>query len=192
MGMTLVLTRSASAAGSPDEVLARVNCQLYKTLPSGSFVTGCYLVLEPKSGRLEYALAGHDPPLIRRAGSHQIDRLSMVGGAPLGLGPEFPAVVGTAMLYPGDTLVLFTDGITEAMSLTGETFGQERLTEALEASAGAVDRVMGAVLVAVNAHAEGAALQDDLTLVLVRRGGNVCGIRCTGEDSRTRLLNVAS
>jgi sigma-B regulation protein RsbU (phosphoserine phosphatase) len=112
-----------------------------------------------------------------------------VGGAPLGLRPEFPTVNGTAMLNPGDTLVLFTDGITEAMSPTAEMFGLERLMEALESSAGAVDRAMGAVLVAVNAHAEGATLQDDLTLVLVRRGGGVCGSCCTAEDSR--LLNVA-
>ena len=189
MGMTLVLTRSASVAGSPDEVLDRVNCQLYRTLPSGSFVTGCYLVLEPMTGRLEYALAGHDPPLIRRAGSHQIERLSMVGGAPLGIGPEFPAVSGTAMLNPGDTLILHTDGITEAMSPTGETFGQERLEEALEGSGGAVDRLMGSVLVAVHAHAEGSPLQDDVTLVLVRRGGGARGSRCTSEGSG--LLKVA-
>jgi sigma-B regulation protein RsbU (phosphoserine phosphatase) len=189
MGMTLVLTRSASVAGSPDEVLDRVNCQLYRTLPPGSFVTGCYLVLEPMTGRLEYALAGHDPPLIRRAGSHQIERLSMVGGAPLGIGPEFPAVSGTAMLNPRDTLILHTDGITEAMSPTGETFGRERLEEALEGSGGAVDRLMGSVLVAVHAHAEGSPLQDDVTLVLVRRGG--CGSRCTSQGSGKRLLKVA-
>ena len=99
-----------------------------------------------------------------------MERLSIVGGAPLGLAPEFPEVCGTAMLYPGDTLILYTDGITEAMSPFGETFGEERLIEGLESSPGGPSRVMGAVLVAVNAHAEGARLQDDATLVLVQRG----------------------
>jgi serine phosphatase RsbU (regulator of sigma subunit) len=169
MGMTLVLTRSASTAGAPEQVLRRVNAQLNGSLPPGSFVTASYLVLDPRSGRLEYALAGHDPPLIRRAASLEVERLLMVGGAPLGLAPDFPEVCGTAMLYPGDTLILYTDGITEAMSPFGETFGEERLIEGLEGSHGGPSRMMGTVLVAVNAHAEGARLQDDATLVLVQR-----------------------
>jgi serine phosphatase RsbU (regulator of sigma subunit) len=187
-----VLARSASGAGAPEKVLERVNAQLYRTLPAGSFATACYLVLDPATGRLEYTLAGHDPPLIRRAASLEVQRLPLIGGTPLGLQAEFPEVRGTTILNPGDTLVLYTDGVTEAMSPTGETFGQERLTEALEGSAGAVDRVMGAVLVAVNAHAEGRALQDDVTLVLVRRGGSVCGSGCTGGDSGRRLLRVTA
>jgi serine phosphatase RsbU (regulator of sigma subunit) len=177
MGMTLVLTRSASGAGAPEKVLERVNAQLYRTLPPGSFATACYLILDPETGRLQYTLAGHDPPLIRRAASLEVQRLPLIGGTPLGLRPEFPEVRGTTILNPGDTLVLYTHGVTEAMNPSGETFGQERLAEALESSAGAVDRVMGSVLVAVNAHAEGAALQDDVTLVLVRRGGSICGGR---------------
>ena len=192
MGMTLVLTRSASGAGAPEKVLERVNAQLYRTLPPGSFATACYLILDPETGRLQYTLAGHDPPLIRRAASLEVQRLPLIGGTPLGLRPEFPEVRGTTILNPGDTLVLYTDGVTEAMNPSGETFGQERLTEALEGSAGAVDRVMGSVLVAVNAHAEGAALQDDVTLVLVRRGGGVRGSRCAAWDSGRRLLKVTN
>jgi hypothetical protein len=66
------------------------------------------------------------------------------------------------------------------------------MTEALEGSAGAVDRVTGSVLVAVNAHAKGAPLQDDVTLVLVRRGGSVCGNHRTGGDSGRKLLKVTT
>ena len=184
MGMTLVLTRSAAAVGAPEKVLEQVNAQLYRTLPPGSFATACYLVLDPDTGWLQYTLAGHDPPLIRRAASLEIQKLPLVGGTPLGLRPEFPEVRGTAMLNPGDTLVLYTDGVTEAMSPSGETFGPERLMEALEGSGCSADRLMGAVLVAVNAHANGTPLQDDLTLVLVRRGGSDCESRPTTAPAR--------
>ena len=187
MGMTLVLTRSASVAGPPEKVLEQVNAQLYKTLPPGSFATACYLVLDPETGWLQYTLAGHDPPLIHRAASLEVQRLPLVGGTPLGLRPEFPEVRGTTMLNPGDTLVLYTDGVTEAMDPFGHTFGSERLTETLEGSARSADRLMGAILVAVNAHANGAALQDDVTLVLVRRSGGLCDGRRAGEDSGQRL-----
>ena len=126
-----------------------------------------------------------------RAASLEVQRLPLIGGTPLGLQPEFPEVRGTTMLNPGDTLVLYTDGVTEAMDPFGKTFGQERLTEALEGSARSADRLMGAVLVAVNAHANGAALQDDVTLVLVRRNG-VCGSRRPASDSGKELSKVTS
>jgi serine phosphatase RsbU (regulator of sigma subunit) len=74
MGMMLVLTRSATTAGTSEQVLKRVNAQLNGSLPGGSFVTASYLVLDPRSGGLEYALAGHDPPLIRRAASLEPSR----------------------------------------------------------------------------------------------------------------------
>jgi serine phosphatase RsbU (regulator of sigma subunit) len=171
MGMTLVLM-NAMAGGEfrPDRLLAHVNDRLSRTLPPGWFVTACYAILDPPSGRLEYALAGHDPPRVRRAPDGRIETLSACGGPPLGLFPRFPEERGETVLAPGDTLILYTDGVTEAMSPTRELFGEARLLAALRRGASpTVAEMRRNVLDAVEAHAAGAGLQDDLTLLLLRR-----------------------
>ena len=170
MGMTLVLTRTESPAhAEPDEVLDLVNDHLHQTLPPESFVTACYAVLDPGSGRLEYSLAGHDPPLIRRAASGLVERLPLFGGAPLGLAPPLRRGRGYTLLAPGDTLILYTDGVTEAMNSGQELFGGDRLIEALECPTPTLDDMLRNVLRAVTAHTGGSPLQDDVTLLLLRR-----------------------
>jgi serine phosphatase RsbU (regulator of sigma subunit) len=172
MGMTLVLTRTESPAHTePDDVLDLVNDHLHQTLPPESFVTACYAILDPGSGRLEYSLAGHDPPLIRRAASGLVEKLPPFGGAPLGLAPPLRRGRGYTVLAPGDTMILYTDGVTEAMSPREELFGGDRLIEALECPTSTLDDMLRSVLRAVTVHTGGAPLQDDVTLLLLRRRG---------------------
>lgn len=183
MGITLVLTRTFSeAAAEPIDVLERINRRLCRTLPSGSFVTACYAVLDPADGRLVYALAGHDPPLVHRAATGRIEQLAVRGGPPLGIDLAFPRESGSTVLEPGDTLVSYTDGLTEAMDPASEMFGLGRLVAALEAEASSADERMEAVLRSVREFTAGTEFQDDVTLLLLRR----CASPSTASATRVR------
>ncbi len=173
MAMTRVLLRTASEAPEPaDRALARLNGQLVGTLPTGWFVTACYAVLDPASGRLEYSLAGHEPPVVVHTLEAHARRLPARGGLPLGvfLGAAYES--GSTTLERGDTLVLHTDGMTEAMAPDQDLFGDERLREALDESRSfALDEARRHLMARVEAHMAGAPLADDLTVLLLRRRG---------------------
>jgi serine phosphatase RsbU (regulator of sigma subunit) len=158
---------------APEALLARLNAQLVGTLVPGRFVTACVAWLDPATGQLDYSLAGHPPPLLVRHASHAVVQLEQRGGPPLGLlaSPEFER--GSAQLEPGDTLVLHTDGITEAMDFHHALFGEQRFQEALARANGAGPATMReSVLAALDAHRHGAPLEDDLSLLLLRRCGS--------------------
>jgi len=159
-------------SGAPEKLLARVNAQLAGTLAPGRFVTASVAWLEPLSGRIVYSLAGHPPPWIVRGGVHRAERLIANGGPPLGLFGDAHFERGEAVLWPGDTLVFHTDGLTEAMGPTNELYGESRLARSL-ASADGQDlfSMRTALLASVDRHRAGAALADDLSLLLVRRTG---------------------
>jgi serine phosphatase RsbU (regulator of sigma subunit) len=136
--LTRHTARAASSAGSPAEVLAAVNAALLHEQGSGPlrFVTACCLVLElgPKCATAQVALAGHPPPLRRGADGTVVE----VGtaGRPLGIDPDVVYREVTVDLPPGTTLVLYTDGVTEARDDTGAQFGEAGLIAVLEQTAG--------------------------------------------------------
>jgi hypothetical protein len=120
MAMTRVLLHTAPRTlAPPDRVLAELNRQLAHTLPQSWFVTACYAILDPVPGRFVHALAGHPPPLVMHAADETPQYLHADGGPPLGLFPESRYGSGSTQLQPGDTLALYTDGLTEAMSPSG-------------------------------------------------------------------------
>ena len=86
----------------------------------------------PFGGKLQSVTAGHNPPLLFDGRAGRVRMLTQEYGLPLGMVPEGDFGHNEAQLQPGDVLVLYTDGITEAFSPTGETFGTERLARALE------------------------------------------------------------
>jgi serine phosphatase RsbU (regulator of sigma subunit) len=168
--MRVLLHTTSEALTVPDQVLARLGQQLAKTVPGGRFATACYAVLEPTSGRLDFSLAGHPPPLVLRGDDGGLQELPLRGGPPLGLFPDSLFEAGATTIRPGDTLILYTDGLTEGMSPTQELFGEDRLAEALE-GAGSLPLVelRNRVLARLDAHTAGAAREDDLTLLMLRR-----------------------
>ena len=169
MTRVLLLTTTDSLA-RPGRVLARLGNQLARTVPNGRFVTACYAVLEPATGRLEFALAGHPPPLLLRGAGGALEELPMCGGPPLGLFPDSLFVSGVSVLRPGDTLILYTDGLTEGMSPTRELFGDDALRQALRGmGALPLNELRDRVLARLEAHRAGAPLEDDLTLLMLRR-----------------------
>lgn len=174
--LRVLLHAEAAVPGEPEKLLARVNGQLAGAMAPGRFVTACVAWLEPCSGRIVYSLAGHPPPWIVRGGVHRAERLTPSGGPPLGLFGDARFERGEALLWPGDTLVFHTDGLTEAMGPTRELYGESRLARSLASADGRdLFSMRTALLASVDRHRAGAALSDDLSLLLVRRTGGVDG-----------------
>ena len=152
----------------PGEVFARVSAQLLRRTPPERYATALLVVLDPSTGRLRFASAGHLPALVvERGGGH---RRLRARGFPLGLVPDSEYEQGEDLLAPGETLVLFTDGFTEACNQAEEELGEACLVEVCARSAESpLAEVVARIEEKVAAFTAGAALSDDRTLVLLRR-----------------------
>ena len=120
----LQLAAQASSSSSPGEVLSRVNETLLARIPSNTFVTCFYAILDPNSGRLVYANAGHDPPYFQRSGNAEELRAR---GMPLGLMPAMGYEEKEIVLEAGEAALFYSDGLVEAHDPKGEMFGFPRL-----------------------------------------------------------------
>jgi phosphoserine phosphatase RsbU/P len=161
--------RGQSALQSPvAEIITRSNTFLYQNTDPEKFATLFLGVLDPATGELSYCNAGHERPILLRADG-RIERLTE-GGLALGVLESFPYSAGRAMLDRGDFLVIYSDGIPEAIDELGNFFSEERLLDCLRKNAGlGATALMGAVIEAVRGHERGTARADDLTIVVVRR-----------------------
>ena len=160
-----------AAIGNPEpsEVLEEVNSLLYDGNDTQMFVTALYAVYVPETGEFTYSSGGHDAPLlIRTDGSSEL--LPLTGGIALGIIPDLKYGQNTVMLNPGETILLYTDGITEAMNNEGEQFGVERMREVFANSIPKdSDEATQTIFNAVNEFADGAAQSDDITCLTLRR-----------------------
>ncbi|MBI3361870.1 MAG: serine/threonine-protein phosphatase, partial [Chloroflexi bacterium] len=138
-----------------------VNRALCAQSSVGMFVTAFYAVLEPTTRTLIFTNAGHNPPLVRQA-SGQIEDLARCGMA-LGVLTETTLVERTLTLAPGDALVAYTDGVTDAVNPQGERFGVDRLTAAVASSPPAASAFLDHLLTDLAAFTQGAAQPDDIT-----------------------------
>ena len=150
------------------DTIAAVNRYLTESIPPNRFVTLFYAELDPEIGRLTFLNAGHNPPLIVHAGG-TMEQLAS-GGLPLGIMAEAEFREGRTQLHPGDVLVVYSDGVSEAVNPTGEEFGPTRLYEVvarnLDASASGIrDRIESAL----TKFCQGTPAADDITLVIVKR-----------------------
>ncbi len=155
------------------EVAVRINNLLVKSTDSNMFVTFFYGILDRNLSTFTSINAGHNPPILLRAGG-PIQRLEK-GGLILGFLQDQKFEQETTTIQPGDILVLYTDGITEAIDPDPETpeeklFGEERLIQLIQWSAGLSAReIQGAILQAVTAHTHNTPQNDDITLVVIKR-----------------------
>src|SRR6478609_7671875 len=154
-------------ADKPAQVLTGLNAILCGSL-QGQFVTAGYLYLDPRRGALAYAGAGHPPLLAWRGREKRVESLEE-NGLMLGIFPEGAYKSMTAALEPGDRFVLYTDGIAEAPSLSGEEFGMERFKSFLAEHAGSsAQELCDALIKHVTAWSGSPREQhDDLTLIVV-------------------------
>ncbi len=159
---------SSSADVPPCELCHGVNKLMRSNLGQDRFVTFFYGLLDAPARQLTYCNAGHNAPVLVRAGG-SVERLHC-GGLVLGLAVEAPYEQGTVQLEPGDRLLLFTDGLTEANNAEGEEFGEERLIEtAVENRGLSAKGLEGKLLAAAAAFSSG--FTDDVTLVVVAVSG---------------------
>jgi sigma-B regulation protein RsbU (phosphoserine phosphatase) len=172
MAFSRAVLRAAAYNGTgPADALERTNRVLVRDARTGLLVTVFLAVLDTARGRLRYASGGHEPALIARpraSGTFGVRELPS-DGTILGLVDEAPAQDRSVVLVPGDVLVAYTDGITDALGQGGRRFGTERLAAVVsEAASGSASEVVEAVVAAVDAFAEGLDQADDLTLLAVR------------------------
>jgi serine phosphatase RsbU (regulator of sigma subunit) len=162
----LQVTARALDSPSPGEVLAQVNETLLARIPSNMFVTCFYAILDPESGSLTYANAGHDLPYLHRNGDAEELRAR---GMPLGLMPGMSYEEGEVSLREGNCVLFYSDGLVEAHDPKGEMFGFPRLRALIaehdeERSLG--DFLMEELYSFVG---EGWEQEDDITLLTLRR-----------------------
>ncbi|MDE0002078.1 MAG: PP2C family protein-serine/threonine phosphatase, partial [Rhodospirillaceae bacterium] len=121
------------------------------------------------TGSLTYSIAGHDPPLLVDAGG-TVTELPMTKGVALGIAPDVVYTQETVTLAPGDTVILFTDGVTEAMNPDNQQFEMKRLSEVFEGSPPvSASEANTAVFERVREFAGDAPQSDDITCLVLRR-----------------------
>jgi serine phosphatase RsbU (regulator of sigma subunit) len=168
-GFAVGTYRHARRAGATlPQMHAAIDHALAARYDDMSFVTGILGTLTVATGRLHWTTAGHPPPLLLR---HQvsIDELQCTPSVPFGLGSDNP-VVSTAVLAPGDTVLLYTDGVTEAHDDNRELFGIERLARLLDHETAVEqepEELLGTLIEAIIGHQSG-DLRDDATILLLR------------------------
>jgi serine phosphatase RsbU (regulator of sigma subunit)/anti-sigma regulatory factor (Ser/Thr protein kinase) len=169
-----VLLDLASRGATPGEILAQANDLLCSRNPMDLFVTVCMIVYDIDSGELEYASAGHPPPLLRTRDG-QVQRLPVNHDPALAVMPGMPYRAMLAQLLPGEVLLLYTDGITEAFSPAGEAFGDDRLQDWLAGREAELDprSQVDALVHEVHTFAGDAEASDDITCLLLTRRADV-------------------
>lgn len=149
-------------------IIEAVNGLLSESLGDAEFVTAVYGVLDPAEGRFIYTNCGHNPPLLLRAGG--TTELLERGGMALGIFPDNRYETEVVTLAPGDSLVLYTDGVIEIEDRSGAEFGPERLERLLRRRLdNSAEDMIQAVVRATRRFAGAEAYPDDFTLVILKR-----------------------
>ncbi|MBM3737573.1 MAG: GAF domain-containing protein [Acidobacteria bacterium] len=160
--------QAMAGTGNLATMLGNVNKLVYASSSANRYATFFYAEYDPESGALTYVNAGHNAPMLVRGG--EVIRLD-VGGPVIGLLPIAPYRQAVFQTQPGDVLVGFTDGISEAMNLQEEDWGEDRLLSCIhgclaESPRGIIDRIMEGA----DAFAAGAPQHDDMTLIAIKFG----------------------
>ena len=164
------LNALAATASGPADCLQRTNDVLLTQNPMDLFVTVFYAVFDPVTGVLTYSNGGHNPPLIRRANG-TVEMLTAAAGLVLGM---FPATYeqDSAQLQPGDTLVLYTDGVTEAFNVDVQMYEEARLVERVRDDGGATAKgLVTAIFDSVIGFSGAAPQSDDITVAVLSWSG---------------------
>ena len=162
-----IFAAQAATSDEPSQTIARVNLALYRRGIESRFVTLMYGVLD-SAGNMVYCNAGHNPPLvIGAAGVRRLER----GGPIVGLFEGATYEEERLTLSPGDWLIVFSDGISEAMSASGDEYGEARIIDCIQRNKSLdPSRLLDALFTDVREFARGAAQSDDITAMVLRYG----------------------
>jgi serine phosphatase RsbU (regulator of sigma subunit)/HAMP domain-containing protein len=167
--MTLMKLASQQTGITPAEILRQVNVALSADNANCMFVTLFIGILDLKTGELSFSNAGHNPPLILGANGES-RFVTLPDGLVLGVMPEAEYRDDTVCLEPGDMIVTYTDGVTEAMSPDRVLYSEARLRETLATLAGrGVGDTVAEIVASVRVHAAGAPQSDDIAVLALRR-----------------------
>ncbi len=172
--LTRDLRYFASAGGDPGLVLSAANRAVAESAQDDLFVTIVYLVLDPAKRQVQFVNAGHMPPLVRRREEGVVEILSETGGLPVGILPETEYVTQTYDLRPGDTFLLYTDGLVEAMNPAHQMFGEAQLLASMKRGSSGLPHLLRRTIDDCLEHVRDAPQFDDTTVV------------CFGLDDETR------
>ena len=169
MALTLAILRTLVDEGlGPAALAQRLNVQVARHAPGSRFVTMFLAVFDPVTGALHYVNAGQNPPILRRVNG-ALERLTS-GGVALGMFDLSAYTAGDTWLAPGDVLVLYSDGITEAENKQGVFFDESGLEDVINRHWWEDAATLGkAIVTSVEGHATDTRLADDLTVLAVRR-----------------------
>ncbi len=163
-----IFSAFALVGDDPAQLVDHINKVLTRRAIDARYATMLYGQLD-SNGLLSFCNAGHNPPLVYGDGGLQ--RIES-GGMPVGLFEMAPYTVDTVQLKPGDTMVFYSDGVTEAHNVAGEEFGEARLVEVMERyTRGSAEVVLEQIIRAVREFAHGAEQYDDVTALVVKYSG---------------------
>ncbi len=168
-----IIHSEASPEFSSMDILKKLNATIYPDMRDGMFITVFYGVLDQAKNEIDLASAGHNDTIVFRAKQGQVEKYNPKG-FPIGMDPggRFDKVVKNekVKINKGDSVVLFTDGITEAMNIKNEEFGQEKMEEIMASSSDfSAQETADRIIKAVENFAAGAEQSDDIALIVLKR-----------------------
>jgi serine phosphatase RsbU (regulator of sigma subunit) len=176
---TLLRAYAGEYPDQPEKVMAIVNRRLLSDTRAGLFVTGVYAVLDPVSGLLVYCNAGHNPPCLFRARPGEVPQLLKSTGMSLGVLEEHEWLQAEIQIHTGDVLVLYTDGLTDEQSASGEYYGAQKLNELVASLLSSIEsqpvsalQIQQSIIADLDGFLAGTPRQDDLTLIVLKRLAN--------------------
>lgn len=152
----------------PAPVLTYLNQHLFTRQPRPSFITAFAAGYDPRARTFRCASAGHPPVFIRRSGSARVEQLDIRNDIPLRVEPNHVWESQDVRMEPGDLVVLYTDGVIESRSRSGEHFGVEATADAVSAAEAEPQAVIDSILSAQNGHRNGEPADDDQTIIVIR------------------------
>jgi sigma-B regulation protein RsbU (phosphoserine phosphatase) len=154
--------------GNLGTMMQKVNRLVYESSSSSRYATLFFAILDPQTRQFHYVNAGHNPPVLMKGVSGELRRLEACGPV-VGLLPFAAYETGTLILDPGDSLIAYTDGISEAMTAEDEEWGETRMLEAVPRGANALAaEVLEKVFRAADEFTAGAEQHDDMTLLVMK------------------------
>ena len=188
MAVTKTLFRATAGNGTPGEILARLNTDICRDNESCMFVTFFCGILNIRTGQVDYSNGGHNLPYYLHPDG--VSPLENLGGRALGLVEQSPYASGRMILRPGDALLLYTDGVTEAMDMSETLYSDERLEQFLGTNGSwAVRQIIGDLISDVRHFAGEAPQSDDITILALRYFGTT---KKMTEDVEIRVHNKLS
>jgi len=168
--MRVVMRAFVQELLSPAGALTVVNNVLVEHVPTDQFATAFYGILNLRSKRLSYSSAGHNPPLIYRGAENKVHEMKNSGGVPLKILPDIRYEEEEIVLEPGDQILLYTDGLTEAFDPDQKMFGEEALADLVEKyGAREPSGLLEEIWRSLHAFVRTEPFHDDVTLVSLRR-----------------------